>query len=818
MTVMPDGPRGTPIDPALIADLTHACEDREGRPISGGRELRFRCPVHAPDAQPSARWNPERAVWRCDACEAGGGAIALADLLGIRTSRSARWDWPTGPPPARPPIGPVRPGRPTPTPELTRPTGTDHIVAVYPYGDGRRVVRLNPKSFRPQHLVDGQWRNGRPDAASWPLYRQDELPADLTATVHVTEGEKDADTLVGLGWCAVSPGSSATPWQDSWTEALASRPVVIHADNDSPGRKRADTIAGRLHGRATSVRIADYDDLPPGGDVSDFLAANDAEALKARIDALTVAQPAASTVPHFPVDVFPPGVREFIERASASLSVPPEMIAAPLLSMTGAVIGNRLRLSLKGGFEVLPTLWVAVVAPPGSAKTPALGFARTGLESLQRRAHERFQMEHADWESRHATWKSSKSDDRGDEPRKPEMRHYWTANATTEALADRLTHAHGIALVADELTGWIRSMDQYRGGKGADRQTFLSLWSGSNIKIDRQSRPPTLINFPAVSVCGGIQDDMIATLHDERERRDGLIERIMFVRPEAEPAFWTEDEVPAYLTAEIERVFGEIDRIPPMDKVPVSIHLAADARTVWSAWYNSNTEATRSLSGLAQGFSSKWPVHTARLALVLHILWAASEGTDHRLLLTRDRLEDAIELSEWFRAHLDRVLPLLKATGSSQPRGLATRIVRHLRRAEGAWVTRSTLYNALRNVSGEQLSQVLTTMERDGLIEQSAGAAVTKPVQRWRLVSTDDPYYSDYPKEQDDLGPDQRPGTVDEPDYPNSTNVSQSVDAARRVIPHRTECVTCGGPLEPGQRARCASCVAAAHRDREVSQ
>lgn len=273
----------TLIDPALIASLTRACEDRAGRPISGGREIRFRCPAHQPDAHPSARWNPEKAVWRCDACEAGGGAIELADLLGIDRDR-----WPDRPP-ERPYPRPEPVRRPPvvdqPLPAKPAP-GPERIVAAYAYGDDRRIVRLEPKSFRPQYRVGDRWRNGRPHPESWPLYRQDQLPDDLTADVHVTEGERDADTLAGLGWVAVSPGSSSNPWQAAWTAALAGRPVVIHADNDGPGRKRGDEIARLLTGRAASVRMATYADLPPGSDVSDFLSANDAGALAARIEAL----------------------------------------------------------------------------------------------------------------------------------------------------------------------------------------------------------------------------------------------------------------------------------------------------------------------------------------------------------------------------------------------------------------------------------------------------------------------------------------------------------------------------------------------------
>lgn len=44
----------------------------------------------------------------------------------------------------------------------------------------------------------------------------------------------------------------------------------------------------------------------------------------------------------------------------------------------------------------------------------------------------------------------------------------------------------GLSLQHDELAGFVRSMDQYRGGKGADRQKMLSFWAATATKIDRK--------------------------------------------------------------------------------------------------------------------------------------------------------------------------------------------------------------------------------------------------------------------------------------------------------------------------------------------
>src|SRR4051794_30045576 len=65
----------------FLANLTAAVNDRDGYKDHG--EIRFRCPDHTPDEHPSARWNATAAVWVCDVCKKGGGALGLADRLGI---------------------------------------------------------------------------------------------------------------------------------------------------------------------------------------------------------------------------------------------------------------------------------------------------------------------------------------------------------------------------------------------------------------------------------------------------------------------------------------------------------------------------------------------------------------------------------------------------------------------------------------------------------------------------------------------------------------------------------------------------------------
>jgi hypothetical protein len=79
-------------EPEFIERITAAVLQRNARPV--GEELRFTCPEptqHAHgDAHPSARWNPKKAVWRCDVCQGKGGAVDLARRLGVPLPRTDR--------------------------------------------------------------------------------------------------------------------------------------------------------------------------------------------------------------------------------------------------------------------------------------------------------------------------------------------------------------------------------------------------------------------------------------------------------------------------------------------------------------------------------------------------------------------------------------------------------------------------------------------------------------------------------------------------------------------------------------------------------
>ena len=162
------------------------------------------------------------------------------------------------------------------------------IVATYDYVDPEtgeiklQVVRYEPKDFRQRRPDgDGGW--------NWSVPASERILFNLPSVyatdklVCVVEGEKDVIALAAIGIVATCNPGGAGKWQENYTAALAGRDVVILPDNDEPGENHASIVSQALTGRASRVRIVRLPDLPPKGDVADWIANGGTRADLARL-------------------------------------------------------------------------------------------------------------------------------------------------------------------------------------------------------------------------------------------------------------------------------------------------------------------------------------------------------------------------------------------------------------------------------------------------------------------------------------------------------------------------------------------------------
>lgn len=159
------------------------------------------------------------------------------------------------------------------------PDARSPVVARYIYPTGAEKLRRADKSF--------MWR--RPDGRGGWIYNRQGIPyslyvaGELSGTVIVCEGEKDADNVHKLGFNAVSgaDGAGKGKWRKEYTDQLRGLNIYILQDNDSVGMNYAIETATALNRTASKVKVLDLSKVWPEiqihGDISDMIDAKGAE-------------------------------------------------------------------------------------------------------------------------------------------------------------------------------------------------------------------------------------------------------------------------------------------------------------------------------------------------------------------------------------------------------------------------------------------------------------------------------------------------------------------------------------------------------------
>src|SRR5215203_3373576 len=265
------------------------------------------------------------------------------------------------------------------------------------------------------------------------------------------------------------------------------------------------------------------------------------------IDAVSKELPAPDA---FPVSAMPRGCQQLIREAAAAIGCPPEFVALPMLAVLSSAIGNSRVVKLKEGWEEAAGIYAAVIADPGEKKTPAYKVAIEPATKRQAALRDAYQVELDEYKRELRAYEVDKADARkaGEPapppPQPPTMSRTVVEDTTVEALAVVLEGTpRGVLAMRDELAGWVRAVDQYKqGGKGADRQFWLSAWSNVYVAVDRKTRgEPLILTRPFVSVFGSIQPGVLSELCDGRE--DGLLDRFVFAYPEPVRSRWSDAEI-----------------------------------------------------------------------------------------------------------------------------------------------------------------------------------------------------------------------------------------------------------------------------------
>jgi hypothetical protein len=275
---------------------------RRGIKLAGKNERAGPCPKCGGTDRFSINCNKQ--VWNCRGCGKGGDIIELVQHLDGSEFVPA--------------VQGLAGSRPQVNGKANGKHATRQLVATYDYVDANgatvfQVLRYSPKGFkqrRPDSDKPGQWLWGLDGVNSALPYRLPELIEAMANghTILIPEGEKDCDSLARMGVPATCNAMGAEKWAAEHAAWLRGANCVVVPHNDDKGRRHAECVARSLQGIAASVRLLELPDLPPKGDVSDWIAAggtreeldalvDDAPAWKAQQDNDPSAAPPRSITP-----------------------------------------------------------------------------------------------------------------------------------------------------------------------------------------------------------------------------------------------------------------------------------------------------------------------------------------------------------------------------------------------------------------------------------------------------------------------------------------------------------------------------------------
>ena len=381
-------------------------------------------------------------------------------------------------------------------------------------------------------------------------------------------------------------------------------------------------------------------------------------------------------LPPFPLEALPAPLGAWVEHESIFTQTPPEMAAAFALASVSALAAGHVWVEAREGWIEGTNLWLAVVAEPGTRKSPVHSDATAPIREIQaeraEKARPKIARRCAEIELKEDEVKrlrSAVSKMKGAAEREAATRDYLEAveahaalvpmaepriiagDVTPERLVEMLGEQGGaLALMSDEDTVIGHLLGRY--SRAPSIESFLSAYSNRAIDRDRRSSKSVRVERPALTVATCLQPGLLEKAGaDDLMVGRGLLDRFAFVCPPnlVGRRDMNPPPVPRHIREGYRAALLEIGA--ELAEADFTITLDDDAAAWRNDWLQA-LERKRGASGAyagVVGFASKLDGLVARLAGVLHVVECrgAVEGT----FIRRETVEAAAAICECFAEH-----------------------------------------------------------------------------------------------------------------------------------------------------------------------
>jgi CRISPR-associated protein Cmr3 len=507
----------------------------------------------------------------------------------------------------------------------------DPLAKVVRTDDGNGV-----KKFAQWHRIHGKglvWASGLPShlQKQLHLYRVFDEVNKLAIANHesilIVEGEGKVDLLLSMGIAATCAIGGAGKWRrygyPNYLDDLMGSTVILVPDRDAKGMAHMEDIQKDFPDAQWLYPYSDspfWHKLPEKGglDIADWI--EDFKLSKVQIlDAVgnipkaigsnTKKQEIPQEVPNaednndqedkdillsethtllswlkesIAIDSLIPSLANSFTMVARDFNIPEVVLVSALLPIAASLlkVGTKIEIAAATEFYPPPILWTGIIAESGATKSPIFKILTKPLKVLQAEAEEEFKAKLKEYDELLQKYEASK--DKRVKPEKPTPRNYFFQDFTTEGLALSLEGAtHGTMIAVDELAEMLAGFNQYKGGKGNDRQKWLTIYDSGGMKVDRCSGRRMFLTHTPVSILGTIQPDVLKQQMGDLYTVDGLWQRFLWVNLPVTRLPAPGDGVKCYISEMLLAIYRRLENLPA-----IAYSISPEARKVWSGWHD----------------------------------------------------------------------------------------------------------------------------------------------------------------------------------------------------------------------------------------
>ena len=347
----------------------------------------------------------------------------------------------------------------------------------------------------------------------------------------------------------------------------------------------------------------------------------------------------------FPISVYPKIIQEVAYEAYNKFKFPLDYLGAGILAAISSAIGNSLKVEVKNGWNEKGNLFIVIVGRPGDSKSHALNFCFKPIHIKENLLFSEYSKSLIKYEDELKTDVKTKLN-------KPLLSKYLISDFTPEALI--LHHSNnkrGLYIYVDELNGWIKNFNRYN--SSGEAETYLSLWSGTTISIDRASGKSLRIEDPFIGVIGSTQISVLKSFAKDGRSSNGFMDRLLFVYPDTQKTLkWNINKVDERILENYFSIISNLIETSIEQEEPLLVPIEESAKKYLFDWQNNRPEDY--LFEYERSIEIKLQQYVIRFALILQSIHdTANESPINKIEMFA--IKGAIKLFHYFYSNAIKV-------------------------------------------------------------------------------------------------------------------------------------------------------------------